>query len=139
MRRSPIMLMALVGCAIVACTTRPRHFVPAGSAWRYLDDGADPGVTWRDPGYDDSGWALAPAELGYGDGDERTVVRSGAADGADGRVTTYFRHTFELRDRRLISGMRLRLLRDDGAVVYINGREVLRSNMPDGPVTPAPS
>jgi hypothetical protein len=33
------------------------------------------------------------------------------------------------------NGYELRLLRDDGAVVYINGAEVLRDNMPTGTIT----
>jgi hypothetical protein len=34
-------------------------------------------------------------------------------------------------------GLKLRLLRDDGAIVYLNGKEVFRSNMPAGAVTSA--
>jgi hypothetical protein len=33
-----------------------------------------------------------------------------------------------------VSALNLRVLRDDGAVVYLNGTEVFRSNMPTGPV-----
>lgn len=135
MRRSRWILLSLVAL-LVACATRPRLFVPAGSAWRYLDDGSDPGPDWRDPGFDDSAWAEAPAELGFGDGDERTVLRSEPKRGRDRRVTTYFRHAFEVSDTRVASGLRLRLLRDDGAIVHLNGTEVLRSNMPEGPVSP---
>ena len=41
----------------------------------------DQGTAWRDPGFDDSGWASGNAELGYGDGDERrrSVMRPGPA------------------------------------------------------------
>ncbi len=34
--------------------------------------------------------------------------------------------------------VKLRVLRDDGAVVYINGEEVVRSNMPGTPGDPVP-
>ena len=33
-----------------------------------------------------------------------------------------------------VGGLTLRLLRDDGAVVYLNGTEVVRSNMPTGTI-----
>jgi hypothetical protein len=42
--------------------------VPLGAAWRYRADGSNQGSAWRAPGFDDSGWAQGPAELGYGDG-----------------------------------------------------------------------
>ena len=48
--------------------------IPLGAAWKYLDNGSDPGKTWRDASFDDSKWASGPAQLGYGDGDEATVV-----------------------------------------------------------------
>ena len=113
--------------------------VPAGSGWRYLDDGSDQGTAWRERAFDDSGWAAGPAELGYGDGGEATVVGYGPSAG-DKYITTYFRTTFLGGDPSRVATLALDLLRDDGAVVYLNGAEVLRSNMPGGAIgyrTPA--
>jgi hypothetical protein len=107
--------------------------VPAGATWKYLDDGSDQGTAWRDPGFDDSSWATGPAELGYGDGDEATEVSYGP-DPEEKHISTYFRHAFTVDDASTYGGLRLRLLRDDGAVVYLNGTEVRRSNMPGGNV-----
>jgi hypothetical protein len=45
-------------------------------------------------------------------------------------VTTYFRSAFVFAETNRVSGFNLRLLRDDGAVVYLNGTEVFRSNLP---------
>jgi alkaline phosphatase len=50
-------------------------------------------------------------------------------------ITTYFRTSFSVADPRLYSALTLQLRRDDGAVVYLNGLEVARSNMPGGPIT----
>ncbi|MEO0018479.1 MAG: hypothetical protein RLZZ522_1762 [Verrucomicrobiota bacterium] len=44
--------------------------------------------------------------------------------------TTYFRKTFTVADPSAITSLSLGLVRDDGAVVYLNGVEVARSNMP---------
>jgi hypothetical protein len=107
--------------------------VPVGATWKYLDDGSDQGMAWSSPSFDDSSWAWGPAELGYGDGDETTVVDYGP-DPEDKHITTYFRHAFTVDDASAYAGLRLRLLRDDGAVVYLNGAEVFRSNMPGGTV-----
>ena len=43
--------------------------------------------------------------------------------------------TFTVTNASNVVSLKLRLLRDDGAVVYLNGMEALRSNMPDGPVS----
>lgn len=66
------------------------HF---GSVWRYLDDGSDQGTNWVARGFDDSSWARGPARLGYGNGDEATIVGYGPSSSSKYH-TTYFRHTF---------------------------------------------
>jgi hypothetical protein len=71
--------------------------------------------------------------LGYGDGDEATVVSFGG-DANNKFITTYFRHSFVVPDPSGYTNLILRLLRDDGAVVYLNGTEVTRSNMPSGTI-----
>ena len=52
--------------------------VPYGSNWEYYDLGNKPpkimGRDFEDFDYDDSTWATGPAQLGYGDGDEATVI-----------------------------------------------------------------
>jgi tartrate-resistant acid phosphatase type 5 len=108
--------------------------IARGSSWSYLDDGSDQGTAWRAPGFADGAWRRGPAQLGYGDGDEATTLRYGS-DPDRRYVTTYFRRTFSVADVHAVAGASMDLLRDDGAVVYINGREVHRSNMPAGTIT----
>ncbi|MEL6104539.1 MAG: lamin tail domain-containing protein [Planctomycetota bacterium] len=107
--------------------------VAAGSVWQFDDTGTDLGTSWRDLAYDASGWSAGNAELGYGDGDETTVVSFGG-DANNKQRTTYFRHEFNL-DTSGVQGVSLRVKRDDGVVVYLNGTEVARSNMPGGPIS----
>ena len=109
-----------------------QSLVASGSSWKYLDDGSDPGTAWRAPGFDDSAWPSGMAQLGYGDDDEATTVNRGPAD--DPYITTYFRRTFAVLNASQYLALRLQLLRDDGAVVYLNGIEVCRSNMSAGPI-----
>ncbi len=47
----------------------------------------------------------------------------------------YFRYPFTVPFEGRVAAARLDLRRDDGAVCYINGLEVARSNMPAGPLT----
>jgi acid phosphatase type 7 len=107
--------------------------VPTGAVWKYLDNGSDQGTGWRATSFNDSSWASGPAQLGYGDGDESTVVSFGP-DAANKYITTYFRRSFNVADAAAYQSAVLRVLRDDGAVVYLNGTEIFRSNMPGGNV-----
>jgi len=110
--------------------------VPSGSLWKYNDSGTDPGPGWTAEGYDDSGWSEGPGELGYGDGGEATELDYGP-DPENKHTTYYFRKAVDLEEAGGLEQVTLRLMRDDGAVVYVNGQEVFRDNMPEGTVTPA--
>ena len=108
--------------------------IPRESAWKYLDDGSNAGTAWRNPGFNDSGWSNGIAQLGYGDGDEATEIGFGS-NSASKYITTYFRRVFDVPNPAAITNLIVRLLRDDGVVVYLNGTEVYRDNMAAGAVT----
>ena len=107
--------------------------IPTGATWKYLDNGSDQGAAWRAPAFNDTAWASGPAQLGYGDGDEATVVSYGPNSGAK-YITTYFRRSFNVVNAAAYLNATVRVLRDDGAVIYVNGTEVFRSNMPGGSI-----
>lgn len=119
---------------ILPGTPKPNPPLEA-ARWRYLDDGSNPGTPWRSRGFDDTAWKSGPAQLGYGDGDEATEVGSGPSAN-DRFITTYFRHAFTVDTPQNITALNLQLLVDDGAVVYLNGEEVVRQNLPSGEITP---
>lgn len=105
--------------------------VSAGSAWRYLDNGTNQGTAWPGSAFNDSAWKTGAAQLGYGDGDEQTVVSFGP-NTSKKYITTYFRKTIDVTNPAQFTSLNLSLIRDDGAVVYVNGVEVWRTNMPTG-------
>lgn len=105
--------------------------ISEGSEWRYLDNGSNAGTAWKETGFNDSGWASGNGELGYGDGGEATVVSYGSNESAK-HVTTYFRRLFEVSGATGLTSLNLDLKRDDGARVFLNGVEVVRSNLPTG-------
>lgn len=119
----------------------PEILIPTRSIWRYLDNGAEPSPDWTAPGFDDAHWPSGRTEIGYGDGDETTVARfidtDPATAGVQKNLTTYFRRSFNLGTLDNLQHLRIRLVRDDGAAAFINGREVWRTNLPEGPLTPA--
>jgi hypothetical protein len=62
-----------------------------------------------------------------------TVVGFGS-DAANKHLTTWFRRVFQVPDPSVMESQVVRLQRNDGAVVHVNGFEVFRSNMPAGAV-----
>ncbi|MBL8752774.1 MAG: metallophosphoesterase, partial [Planctomycetes bacterium] len=125
---------ALLGPVAPASAPGPRPtptvLVPTGADWRYLDTGVAPAANWTTDMFDDSGWNSGPAQLGYGDGDEATVIASGAPGAAP--LVSWFRHQF-VWQQPMFATARVRVLCDDGAVVFVNGVEVGRWNVHNGP------
>jgi acid phosphatase type 7 len=123
------LLLALAGLTVKAQNT----LLPYSSTWKYKDNGSDQGTAWRASAFNDITWASGAAELGYGDGDETTIVSYGSNPNKK-HITTYFRKTFSVSTPSQYNSFTLNLLRDDGAIVYLNGAEVYRTNMSNGNV-----
>ena len=104
--------------------------LPFGSGWAYFDRGYRPAPDWMLPDYDSGDWDYGSAQFGYGNGNEQTLVSYGPDD-ENKYITTYFRPYIYVPGSAQLSTLALNLLRDDGAVIYINGNEAFRSNMPD--------
>lgn len=107
--------------------------IATGTAWKYLDNGSNQGTAWYGTSFNDASWASGNAQLGYGDGDEATTVSYGPSSSAK-YITTYFRKTISVADASLFSNYTLNVKRDDGVVIYINGAEKYRNNMPTGTI-----
>jgi hypothetical protein len=107
--------------------------VPQNGVWLYQVTN-QPASNWNQVGYNDSSWPSGAGKLGYGVGDEATVISSGPPNNPD--IATYFRYDFGLQDTNLYTNLWLRLEAYDGAVVYLNGVEIQRLRMPSGPITP---
>ena len=105
---------------------------PWGTEWRYLDNGSDQGVAWRQPGFDDSSWSAGVTRFGYGYGGEATIINSGPV--GNGFITSYYRREFNVLDPAHYTDLTLAMLVDDGAIVYVNGVEVFRENLPAGTI-----
>jgi len=111
-----------------------------GSLWKYWDEGVDPGGIWKDIGFNDTGWSNGIAEIGYGDTDANRpeTTRSRQIVGTPGDINAItnaaqlFRTHFNVGNPSSYTGIVVRILADDGAVVYINGNEAARLMMPLG-------
>ncbi|MAW11289.1 MAG: hypothetical protein CMO54_05495 [Verrucomicrobiales bacterium] len=104
-----------------------------GSDWKYLDDGSNQGAEWRSVDYDDANWSVGSAPLGYADNQVVTTIDYGG-ETSNKHLTTYFRKKISIENLNEIGTILIGLQRDDGAVIYVNGNEVGRSQMPDGEI-----
>jgi hypothetical protein len=123
-----------IGIHRVSTPPTENTLIATNAVWKYRDLGTDPGADWMTVAYDDSTWATGQAKLGYGDGDETTVVSYGP-DSVDKYPATYFRHQFTVTDPTLLASIQLNVNVDDGAIFYLNDVEVARLRMTDGAKT----
>jgi hypothetical protein len=120
--------------AVEGAVSNTNHLIVTGSNWKYSDTGTDLGISWRNTSYNDIGWPTGPSQLGYGDSDEATTVSYGT-DSQNKYITTYFRYKFSVENASDFTSLDCSVLVDDGAVIYLNGSEIGRINMPAGEVT----
>ncbi len=113
-----------------------RTLVASNTVWKYLDNGSDQGTAWTAIDFDDSAWASGPSPLGYGDvnGVPPTTTNSFGPDPNNKYTTTYYRQAFVLNEAGY-TNLIFHVQRDDGAVIYVNGVEAARLNMPAGTIT----
>ena len=105
--------------------------VEGNASWSYLPGSAETPPGWTEPGFDDSGWAAGPAGIGYGDGDDLTEL----ADMQGNYLSVFCRKTFQIDCPGEINLAVLNAIYDDGIVIYLNGVELARANMPAGRVS----
>lgn len=110
------------------------HVIAYNAAWKYLDNGSNQGTAWYGTGFNDASWASGNGQLGYGDGDEATLLSYGA-DPNNKYITTYFRKNFLVGNTTGIINYTMNVRRDDGIIVYLDGVEIYRNNMPAGAPT----
>ena len=97
------------------------------SAWKFNDADVALPATWKSSNYDVSNWAVGNGPLGYGD-----PVTTSFISGVD---TAYLIKDFTVNLADLTNTMEFGVRRDDGIIVYLNGEEVIRDNMPAGAVS----
>ena len=118
------------------------EIVSLGPGWVYrrgtseptpAEDGA-PTTDWTLDSFDDSSWTAGSTGIGYGDGDDATVL----SDMRNRYTSVYLRREFTVDDPLDVSQLTLSAHYDDGFVAYINGVEVARSgSMEDAGYPPA--
>lgn len=117
---------------VLGVAPRTTALVSTGAIWKYHDTGANLGTAWRSNSFNDTAWPDGPSMLGFGDANgllPATLIASNR------QITTYFRTAFVLPPGTNPTNLNLRILRDDAAVVYLNGAEVWRdTNITSGTI-----
>ncbi len=123
--------------------------VPLNATWRYWTGNLD-GVNWTTAAYNDAGWSNGAAclwALSTAPTQNHTTYIPNFATGTRMPLDTgnssypfstyYFRRSFEYSGD--MNGLVLTFSNflDDGAVFYLNGAEIFRTNMPAGVITNA--
>ena len=102
---------------------------PAGTQWRYIKGTSEPPSTWKDRTFNDTGWSLGAAPIGYGPHGHATDL----SDMPGNYASFYARRAFSVANPSQVQGLALYVNWDDGFVAYINGQEVARENVTGTP------
>jgi hypothetical protein len=126
-----IVVVTGVVAALVANSVNalPIAFFGNRTQWQYWDSASTPSTDWASVVFDPVGWSNGNAPLGFNNGGV-PATNIAAASG----ITTYYRKGVYLAGVSEFTWTLSGLL-DDGAVVYVNGAEAWRFNMPAGAVT----
>ncbi|MFC0682446.1 fibrinogen-like YCDxxxxGGGW domain-containing protein [Lysobacter korlensis] len=109
------------------------NLIQAGSDWKWTFTSAAWDADWRSVGYDDSSWATGSAVLGLGSTGLGTNIGTGAPSPRP--LSAQFRRSFTIADSSTVTSPVISVVANDGVVVYVNGTEIGRRNMPTGNLT----
>ncbi|MCP4190749.1 MAG: hypothetical protein GY768_08980 [Planctomycetaceae bacterium] len=113
--------------------------LPIDAIWRYNQSGDNLGRNWYKNSYDvdNQAWFSGRGLLGYENETLPEPLRTRLTNPSDDRQTTYYFQTDFQFDGNLAAAtdIVLRHVIDDGVIIYLNGEEVTRFNMPSGSVS----
>jgi hypothetical protein len=102
--------------------------IDRGETWRYFkgtQEPSSPATLWRQQSFSDTSWLSGATGIGYGDGDDATVL----ADMQNQYLTIFCRKTFNVADVSAVDSLVLSITYDDGFYAYLNGTEVASRNV----------
>lgn len=109
------------------------QIINSGDEWEYYDSG-NLRQTWYKGTKRSIQWKTGISPIGYGDGKVITEIYSGS-DIQKKDIVKYFKKTITLENPNDYLAYGLQIKRDDGIIIYLNGNEVFRNNLPSGRIT----
>jgi len=116
----------------------PRKFLlPAsGTGWRWRlgdSEASTPVGAWRETGFvEDETWTPATLPIGFGIVTNMTF-KTPATGMRNNHLSMYLRNEFTIASGEIPPALQLRFMLDDGLILWINGVEVHRENLPGQP------
>jgi spore coat protein CotH len=110
--------------------TQSPYLIYIDSPFKYYCATEEPDPNWFMPDYDDSSWTQDTGNIGYGYDFPDVPID-------EGTVSLYLRYKFNVDAVPDIKKVNLFANYDDGYIAYINGKEILRINIPDSLENPA--
>ena len=132
-----------LGQAALPAQKELTSLLPFNSNWRYNESGIDLREGWQSQSHAAAGdWKQGSGAIGFLNANQISPASIGTelTAPAQSRIRTYYFETdlvFDADELSSFETMELRHLVDDGAIIYINGVEVLRHRMPAGQITSA--
>lgn len=105
--------------------------IPLQSTWSFRYEHSWP-TGWTEPGFADSAWKTGKAPLGWGGNASTHVTFPG--DQSAKPQSMILRKSFTVEDRKQLTSATFSVMADDGVVVFVNGKEIGRANLPSGKV-----
>ena len=109
----------------------------ATNVWKYHNLGQDLGSAWRSPTFNDDAWEDGQAVFYYSSATlpaQKNTLLPLTNSAGTRIITWYFRTPFVYTGETNGAQLSLRPIVDDGAVYYLNGKEIYRQNMPAGEI-----
>ena len=99
-----------------------KTIIEKGDDWQYVDSPNESiGTSWRNVGYNATGWKTGGSGFGYGDDDDETTIKPLQA--------IYIRKEFEIANLTEIKRMVLHVDYDDAFIAFVNGEPVAMANL----------
>jgi Lamin Tail Domain/CotH kinase protein len=116
------------------------YFLPSTTGWKYKKGTAEassPVTDWRNLTFSDASWPSGKSPIGYAPitGTPvvcNTVLSDMKGNSATNYSTVYARRSFTIPAGQVRDLLTLKVRFDDGCIVWINGQEVYRANVPNG-------
>ena len=116
-----VLLSTIISTSVAAQIDHWEKLVGEDDTWQYRIGNSEPSSNWMNPSFNASTWSTGVGGIGYGDGDDSTVISNCAS--------LYMRRSFNVSQLDSIEAFILHADYDDGFVAYLNGTEIARANV----------
>jgi len=103
-------------------------FIQKKTSWKYHDGNELNGTNWQVDKKLQLSWKTGQAPFGYSADSLNTVISFGT-DPEHKHLVAYFTKTIKIENPSKYKAYLLHVRRDDGAIIFINGKEVWKSNI----------